>query len=177
MSGEHVRREDREFLFGGDDRLARVVVVGGGMGGLTAALSALARGIRVTLVEKADTLGGSAALANGMRVTYADFDVMRSEARGGNERLQELVHSALPTAAAWLAGLGVELRPVLELMGRYSGWSFSPGQFIGLAAAEIARRGGTVLTATSMDGLVVENGAVKGVEAVGAARGRINIFR
>ena len=39
-------------------RGTRVVVVGAGMGGLTAALLLAARGLQVTVVEKADRPGG-----------------------------------------------------------------------------------------------------------------------
>ena len=43
-----------------------VVVVGAGIGGLTAALLLAARGLRVTLVERAATPGGTAGMATGL---------------------------------------------------------------------------------------------------------------
>src|SRR4051812_38888657 len=44
---------------------ARVVVVGGGLSGIAAALGAAIRGLTVTVVEAADQLGGAAAWSGG----------------------------------------------------------------------------------------------------------------
>lgn len=43
-----------------------VIVIGGGAGGLTAAAVAAAEGLKVVLVEKATTLGGTTAISGGM---------------------------------------------------------------------------------------------------------------
>ena len=51
------------------DRPPDVIVVGGGVGGLAAAISLGAAGKRVTLLERADALGGKLGLQSlGLRV-------------------------------------------------------------------------------------------------------------
>src|SRR5215213_6456106 len=45
--------------------VARVVVVGGGLSGIAAALGAAMHGLSVTVVEAADELGGAAAWSGG----------------------------------------------------------------------------------------------------------------
>ncbi|MFF2650281.1 FAD-dependent oxidoreductase [Streptomyces sp. NPDC058045] len=149
-----------------DGRAPHIIVVGAGMGGLTVAATALAEGADVTVLEKSGRAGGSAALANGMLITYADLERLEREAMGGFPALQEVVHSTLPAAAEWLGRLGVELQRIPTLMERYHGWSFAPSQFIRATLAEIARLGGQLLLSTPMTSLIVENGRVCGVEVV-----------
>ncbi len=60
-----------------------VLVLGGGMAGMTAALAAKDAGVDVTIIEKADTLGGTVNVAGGYLIcvdseTYADSGVDQS---------------------------------------------------------------------------------------------------
>ena len=60
-----------------------VVVVGGGLAGLVAALRAIEMGARVTLLEKGDRLGGSLVYSSGYLWSYRDLITFRREAPGG----------------------------------------------------------------------------------------------
>src|SRR5258706_7124004 len=46
-----------------------VIVLGGGMAGMTAAAAATGRGARVALLERADFIGGSAVMSGGLVLT------------------------------------------------------------------------------------------------------------
>ena len=70
----------------------RVVVCGGGLSGLTAAISALEAGVPVTLLEKGAELGGNAILSGGMIWTYADYDRMRADIPNGDAMIQWMIH-------------------------------------------------------------------------------------
>src|SRR5258708_33949552 len=60
-------------LRGDESSTTEVAVVGGGMGGLIAALAALEEGVAVTLLEKAPMPGGSVALSGGYVWTVPTF--------------------------------------------------------------------------------------------------------
>ncbi|WP_439031540.1 FAD-dependent oxidoreductase [Gordonia terrae] len=144
-----------------------ILVIGGGMGGLACAVSALQAGASCTLIEKGPRLGGSAALSNGMLTTYGDLDRFRACAPNGDEQLQTLVCESLPDAAAWLQTLGVELQVLPTVFDRYEGWALSPQQLISRAASTIADLGGTVHSGTSLDQLALgDNGEVTGAYVI-----------
>ena len=69
----------------------RVVVAGGGLAGLTAALRAVELGARVTLLEKGDRPGGSFLLSSGYVWSYKDMPTYRREAPDGDATLQKLI--------------------------------------------------------------------------------------
>ena len=58
-----------------------LLVVGGGMAGLSAAAEAASSGAVVGVVEKGAELGGSAALSAGILWTARDFDDARADCR------------------------------------------------------------------------------------------------
>ena len=87
----------------------RVVVCGGGLSGLTAAISALEAGVPVTLLEKGAELGGNAILSGGMIWTYADYDRMRADIPNGDAMIQWMIHENIDAARTWLATQGVDL--------------------------------------------------------------------
>lgn len=95
-----------------------VVVVGGGIGGLIAARECVKVGMRVTVLEASDALGGAIRLADldGVRV---DVGAESFATRGGHVRalLEELgLADRIVTPAAggaWLAGIpGIEAAPL-----------------------------------------------------------------
>ena len=95
----------------------RVVIAGGGLAGLTAALRAAELGARVTLLEKGDRPGGSFLLSSGYVWSYRDMPTYRNEAPGGDAGLQRLILDRLGSGLEWLkcAGGGISSKHGLSL--------------------------------------------------------------
>lgn len=144
-----------------------VIVCGGGWSGLCAALTAARGGSKTVLVEKGPRLGGSTALSGGSVWTWADLTAMQKAIPGGNPVLQELVHNRHDADRAWLTDEGVRLSPekVYQTNGR--GQSIEPGPAIDRLQQRFQEAGGTILTDTALDKLLVEGGAVVGISAAG----------
>ncbi|WP_079023506.1 NAD(P)-binding protein [Streptomyces odonnellii] len=67
--GNHGDPSDRRNRRGRSDRTTRITVIGGGLAGLTAAITAAESGVTVTLYEAHHTLGGRARTAEGPYLT------------------------------------------------------------------------------------------------------------
>jgi succinate dehydrogenase/fumarate reductase flavoprotein subunit len=80
----------------------RVVIAGGGLAGLTAALRATELGAQITLLEKGERLGGSFVYSSGYIWSYVDLPTYRREAPGGDIALQRLILERLESDLAWL---------------------------------------------------------------------------
>src|SRR5829696_7279450 len=85
----------------------RIIVAGGGLAGLTAALRAVELGARVTLLEKGDRPGGSFIYSSGYIWSYKDLRTFRREAPSGDAALQKLVLERLEACLEWLEDLGI----------------------------------------------------------------------
>jgi mycofactocin system FadH/OYE family oxidoreductase 2 len=118
-------------------RRQKVVVVGGGPGGLQAAVTAAERGHRVTLFERSDRLGGQVHVAATVPSRAEFFDIARNlivaarregvDLRTGTDATVEVVRAERPDAVIvatgarparpWWAGVHaqvVDVRDVLE---------------------------------------------------------------
>ena len=116
-----------------------VVVVGGGIGGLVAALACAKVGIRVTVLEASDRLGGAVCTVDiaGLRV---DIGAEGYATRGGAVRglvdELDLTDAVVPTAprAEWISGLPGGAAPVPEATVRgipENPWEASVRRLIG----------------------------------------------
>jgi fumarate reductase flavoprotein subunit len=68
-----------------------IVVAGGGMAGLAAALAAAEHGAGVLVLEKSDRVGGNALLSAGMFLGAASFEAMRGYIPEGDAALQSML--------------------------------------------------------------------------------------
>lgn len=146
-----------------------VVVVGGGMAGLAAALSLTDRDVGVTVLEKGPRPGGSMYLSNGAVWTYPTFEVAREYTPTGNEELQRLVVERLPDALDWVGEHYDGLRDLPEQYAPEGGWQgnlIDPTTFTKHVVEHLRQRGNEVRLRTPMTDLRVDpTGAVVGVEA------------
>ena len=89
----------------------RVVVVGAGAAGLTAALSAAAAGARVTLLNAHPQVGLKILMSGGTRCNVTHREVAARDFHGGSRNVVVRILRAFPPEATreWFASLGVEL--------------------------------------------------------------------
>ncbi|MYA59633.1 MAG: FAD-dependent oxidoreductase, partial [Chloroflexi bacterium] len=134
---------------GFDHLQADVVVAGAGIGGLTAARTALEQGASVLVIEKAPEIGGSAAVSGGSAWTAANVDAWLSVQPGGNAAMgQALVENYLE-GVAWYKSLGLQVEEQLDptpyKFARYV-HAFRPDSrtFINDLAARVEAAGGTI---------------------------------
>jgi glycine/D-amino acid oxidase-like deaminating enzyme len=93
-----------------------LLVLGGGMAGLTAAAAAVRAGARVAVVEKGDALGGSAAYA-GFVWTAPDHAVMAAVNPRADADLRARVVDDYAVGIDWMRSLGVEVRDPVTVLG------------------------------------------------------------
>jgi succinate dehydrogenase/fumarate reductase flavoprotein subunit len=144
----------------------RVVIAGGGLAGLTAALRAAELGAQVTLLEKGDGLGGSFVYSSGYVWSYVDLPTFRREAPGGDASLQRLVLERLGSCLAWLEGAGGELLARETGNPLTFGARFDPERTVSALVERLEVSGGEILTDTAFEALLEDSeGRVTGVLA------------
>ena len=131
-----------------------VIVAGGGLAGLTAALRAIELGARVTLLEKGDRPGGSFIYSSGYIWSYKDLHTFRREAPGGDPALQKLVLERLEVSLDWLEDLGIPALTRETGNPLTFGVRFDPEQTVAMLANRIVASGGRILVGAALDGLV-----------------------
>jgi succinate dehydrogenase/fumarate reductase flavoprotein subunit len=137
-----------------------LLVVGGGMAGLTAAARAAQDGARVLVVEVASELGGSVRYA-GYAWTAPSREVVDTVLPLGDPALRHALVDRFDEGVEWIRSLGVhvgEAQPILPF-GR--GHAFDTNQYVDLCRRRVVERG-EVLTSTQTDALLVEDGRVVG---------------
>jgi tricarballylate dehydrogenase len=119
------------------------VVVGGGLAGMTAAAAAAERGATVLVLERAPTIGGSAAISGGYVWTANDLAGLRREDSGEFQRHGRIVVERYGEVSAWLAALAPPLtdeQPNLHGRGR----KFDVPLLIATMARRVEAAGGKV---------------------------------
>jgi succinate dehydrogenase/fumarate reductase flavoprotein subunit len=120
-----------------------VVVCGGGMAGLCAALEALQQGARVAVLEKASEPGGSMRMSGGTLWTGDTLEAMLRWVPEGDPERMGLVVSQLPSCLDWLESFGITCTPLGPSAGR-QGASVDPEQVTQVLMARIAQAGGLI---------------------------------
>src|SRR5215212_9108911 len=143
-----------------------VVVAGGGLAGLVAALQAAELGARVTLLEKGDRLGGSFLYSSSYIWSYKDLRTFRKEAPGGDVALQRLILERLETDLGWLEGLGAPALTRATDNPLSFGARFGAERVVATLSERIVASGGRLLVGTALNGLVQDpEGRIEGVRA------------
>ena len=143
-----------------------VIVAGGGLAGLVAALRALEMGARVTLLEKGDGLGGSLVYSSGYLWSYRDIQTFRREAPGGDVILQSLILERLGPSLEWLEDRGVPALTRETGNPLTFGARLDPRRTVDTLAVRIASSGGRILLGTALGSLVRDPaGPIRGVRA------------
>ena len=122
-----------------------VVVVGGGMGGLTAAVRAQQQGARVILLEKAFEVGGTMKHSAG-GIAGSNFESMRRRAPDGDPDVQRMVSDGIPLATDFYHSIGA---PVGGRPGGRGG-SIAPMLFTYFMVTTFERGGGQILVETPL---------------------------
>jgi fumarate reductase flavoprotein subunit len=148
----------------------RVVIAGGGLAGLTAALRAAELGARVTLLEKGDRPGGSFLLSSGYVWSYRDMPTYRTEAPGGDVVLQKLILDRLDSGLAWLEQAGGALLSRETGNPLTFGARFDPEQTVAALVERIRASGGGILTHSALEALAEDAGRITGVRASRSGR-------
>jgi tricarballylate dehydrogenase len=98
-----------------------VVVIGAGLAGLSAAVTAAESGARTLVLERAATIGGSAAISGGYVWTVPDIASLHREDSGRYQRHGQLVVDGYQDAMNWLTSYSPPLtdeQPSLAGRGR-----------------------------------------------------------
>ena len=142
----------------------RVIIAGGGLAGLTAALRAAELGARVTLLEKGDRPGGSFVYSSGYIWSYVDLPTFRREAPGGDAVLQRLMLERLESCLTWLEDGGGPLLSRETGNHLTFGARFEPERTVSALVERLQASGGELRTDTALEALVDDDaGRVTGV--------------
>jgi succinate dehydrogenase/fumarate reductase flavoprotein subunit len=140
-----------------------LLVIGGGMAGMTAAGRAAETGAKVIVVEKAPAIGGSAVLSGGYLWTATSAEQL-AYYDDGDPRLHRVVVDTYPELLAWLRRRGVHMEaPQDVLFGR--GYRIDIIGHIRQSAAEVEKAGGHVVPETRIKQLTRSGGRVTGAIA------------
>jgi succinate dehydrogenase/fumarate reductase flavoprotein subunit len=151
---------------------ADLLVLGGGVAGLTAAARACADGARVILVEKGPAVGGSAQYA-GYVWTAASYEAMREVNPQGDPELARVVVDGIEPGLEWIRSLGVEVGPSVVVLGYGRGHATDLAGYIS-ACLTLVRTHGTVLTSATVTRLLQTEDGVAGA-VVNADAGEVTV--
>ena len=148
-------------------RTVDVVVVGSGVSGSAAAMTAARAGARVALLEKMDTFGGSAALSAGMFWTAPSVAAYRARIPLGNLDLGARLVGDYDEALAELRASGVRVadEPKRDIMTFGIGYSTDIQAILAWCRRQVVAAGGETRTGTAVIRLLDDGRQVTGVLA------------
>jgi succinate dehydrogenase/fumarate reductase flavoprotein subunit len=137
-----------------------LLVLGGGMAGLTAGARAASDGARVLVVEVADHLGGSVLFA-GYAWTAPSREVVDEVLPEGDTELRHALVDRFPDGVEWIRSLGVHVGDAQPILGFGRGHAFDTNQYVDLCRRRILEQG-EVWTSTETLELLRTDGHVTG---------------
>jgi succinate dehydrogenase/fumarate reductase flavoprotein subunit len=140
-----------------------LLVIGGGMAGLTAAARAATSGRRVVVIEVADDVGGSARFA-GYAWTAPSREVIDVVDPDGDESLRHALVDRFPAGVEWIRTVGVEAKPAVPVLGFGSGHQFDTNHYVDTCRRLVVESGGQVRLGTTTRRLLLEDRRVVGAE-------------
>jgi succinate dehydrogenase/fumarate reductase flavoprotein subunit len=147
-----------------------LLVLGGGMAGMTAGAVAAGLGLSVGLVERAPDIGGSAVLSGGGMIKLDSPQALTDANPRGDPALANMLFEAFDPVLAWIESLGVAVTPparVEEMIGIPATLrGIDIVRYIALARLEIESAGGWVVTNARVDTLDEQDGAVIGARVI-----------
>lgn len=154
--------EDGGVGRGSREEAVDMLVIGGGMAGLSAAAFAARSGGTVVLVEKAPAVGGSAALA-GYVWTARTPEILAEVIPDGDRELGRTLVEGVAGALDWIRSLGVACGDPVTVMGYGRGCAVDMQQCLRSCEASVRRAPACrVLTSTTASELLRDGGAVVG---------------
>jgi succinate dehydrogenase/fumarate reductase flavoprotein subunit len=148
---------------------ADLLVIGGGMAGLTAGAWAARNGARVVVAERAPALGGSAAFA-GFVWTTPTFEALRAVNPGGDPELGRVLVDGFADGVEWVRSVGADCGPAVTVLRYGRGHQVDTNGYIRGCAEILRAAGAEVLTGARPVSLITGDGAVRGAECVLADR-------
>ncbi len=141
-----------------------LLVIGGGMAGLAAAAWSAQRGLRVTVVEKSEHVGGNAAYA-GYVWTAPSAAVLAEEIPLGDPELGRTLVAGVGAAVEWIRSLGVPCGEAIDMMRFGRGTPVDMPAYVHACEAAIrSSANGDILTSVETGRLLLEDGRVAGAE-------------
>jgi succinate dehydrogenase/fumarate reductase flavoprotein subunit len=144
-----------------------VVVIGGGMAGMTAAFCAALQGARVTVIEVAPAIGGSAVLSGTHLWTATSVQQHLEQCPDADPVIARAFHEGFAEAADFVRSSGVEFTGDLQVLyGR--GNRFDIVSYFERAQQAVVHSGGSVHVNTQVQSLLFDDHGVAGVRATDA---------
>jgi succinate dehydrogenase/fumarate reductase flavoprotein subunit len=137
-----------------------LLVLGGGMAGMSSAAYAARQGASAALVEKGPAIGGSAIYARFIHTTPT-VEAMREVNPGGDPKLSSRVVERYAEGLDWVRSFGVRMADPVPVIGYSRGClTDMPGYLH--ACERVVREHGEVLVSSTTQRLLLEDGAVAG---------------
>lgn len=155
-----------------------LLVIGGGIGGMTTAARAAQLGSSVAVVEIAEDIGGSAVMSEGYVWTAPDVEVFVAQDPDGDVDQFRLMREEMESALAWVDELGVELGVPLEgILGYGVGRQIDIGHYFQRSRSLVEAAGGWTLVETEATRLLRDESDVTGAQITNRNTGEDAIVR
>jgi succinate dehydrogenase/fumarate reductase flavoprotein subunit len=144
---------------------ADLLVIGGGMAGLTAGARAARDGAHVVLVERAPELGGSMVFASNVWTTPT-FEALRAVNPDGDPELGRALIEGFANGVEWIRSVGVHVGPEKQILRYGRGYAVDTSGYLRACERILRTAGAEILTGAQPRSLIADDGVVRGAEVV-----------